>query len=252
MSESSSPAACPDGRATNMDAEAEAEAQADAESESLVRDIVLCQARAIGSSDKKRSRSRKPKPKSSKKARQLPSPPNDGSHVSPSVGKQKKRRRRKKGGKASSPQPESLIPPYLNPAFTNRPHTSDTVPIGAVHGIQYANGREAVESVASSHNDMTFQLLLKLAPVTARTTMPSTPTARGSPTASIFLSRARCLSTTEPRLLHSPNCRCNRSWRTDQAIQVEHHQAPQGSTCQRHQVVRGRSAGRRRAHAMVL
>ena len=65
MSESSSPAACPDGRATNMDAEAEAEAQADAESERLVRDIVLCQARAIGSSDKKRSRSRKPKPKSS-------------------------------------------------------------------------------------------------------------------------------------------------------------------------------------------
>ena len=65
MSESSSPAACPDDdRATDMDAEAEAEAQADAESERLVRDIVLCQARVIGSSDKKRSRSRKPKPKS--------------------------------------------------------------------------------------------------------------------------------------------------------------------------------------------
>ena len=68
-------------------------------------------------------------------------------------------------GKASSPQPQSLIPPHLNPAFINRPCTSDAVPIGAVHGIQHANGREAVESVANSRNDVMFQLLMTFSPV---------------------------------------------------------------------------------------
>ena len=145
-------AACRGCNTTDLDA--------DAESERLVRDIALCHAQASGSSEKKRSRGRKPNPKSSKKARQLPPPLLMSRIPCVSFRPSANRRRREDAARERresvllSPTPIPLIPPpHLNPAFINRPHTSDAVPIGAVHGIQHANGREAVESVANSHNE---------------------------------------------------------------------------------------------------